>query len=681
MPTVFSLEDIFQKQVFNEETYNAKIDHRLTDFLDGRSLPSLHGKPLEIKDYIISVQGNYLLLFVDRTFIYRRSSQSFVYLLDRNSLQLRLIDAQKILHATFSPDENQIAYVLNNNMYVYTIATAFTTQVTTDGWTNHIINGNCDWVYEEEFAFTKAFEWSLDSKYICFYRFDESKVKEYNMTIYNQNYNEDRRYKYPLAGEDNAKVSLWLYSLDTKILSAIASPDDIEYFPRLMPTPLAKQPFAFLTLNRHQNELHCYLVSIVDGSVCQIYKEVDERYIDMHSHWYFSENGKILYYLSEKNGHWQLIALEIATSKESIIGSAQSEIADVLGWSPNQQFVLLSKVFPSPKERTLWLVNVNSNVEVLVGDNFGWNESVTNSPFDDLILSHSTLHTPAIISHYQWKNDGFVFDKVLIDNKETAILFDLLAKGKFSWQNFMGADGSSLCGWQLLPPDFDSQKKYPILFCNYGGPGSQMVLDRFGGFTAWHEWLAQKGFIIICVDNRGTGGRGADFKKQTYLQLGKMEIEDQIFVANSLAQLPYVDANRIGHWGWSFGGFMSALAISKGTDIFSFAISVAPVTSWRFYDSIYTERYMRTPQENEAGYDENSPLHFASAIKGKYLLIHGTADDNVHFRNSCVWVDEMIAHQIQFDSAYYPNKNHRINGDQTFLHLWTKMSNWLLTQV
>ena len=353
------------------------------------------------------------------------------------------------------------------------------------------------------------------------------------------------------------------------------------------------------------------------------------------------------------------------------------------GWMKKNRLVYYTLAYPTPMDRNLFVSDFEGKTSRMLTSGPGWHSVELNSDFTQFYDYHSTITTPQVVTLYNLnlskKGVTAVQSKVVNESAKIKSVLNQFSMGTPELIRVPNSRGDTLNGWMLKPADFDPSKKYPVLFYNYGGPGSQYVTNKFGAVSMWHQMLAQNGLIVVSVDNTGTGFRGEEFKKKTYLQLGKYEIEDQIDAAKYIGNLPFVDRNRIGHWGWSYGGFMSSLAITKGADVFKAAVAVAPVTSWRFYDNIYTERYMRTPQENPRGYDDNSPLYHTSKIRGKFLLIHGTADDNVHFQNSTEFIKELVKSNVDFESAYYPNKNHGISGinDNTSFHLYSKMTNWI----
>ncbi|HVG40758.1 MAG TPA: DPP IV N-terminal domain-containing protein, partial [Chitinophagaceae bacterium] len=554
--------------------------------------------------------------------------------------------------------------------------------ITTDGKWNHIINGNADWVYEEEFGFSQAYQWSPNSAYIAYYKFDESKVKEYTFTNYNNQYNQQYTYKYPKAGDENSKVDIHVYNLaNGQDIKAQYEQGDI-YIPRIKWT-LSDNKLVVFWMNRLQNNLKLLLTDPASGSSNTLYDEKNKYYVEVTDDWMFLKDGKNYLFTSEMNGYNQIYLYGFDGKKKVQISKLKYDVAEINGVDENAKLIYYTLAYPTPMDRNLFVADFDGKKSTQLTKGTGWHRIVLNDDFTQFYDYHSTINTPQTVSLYDInKKSGIAAIQNKVTN-ESAKLKSVMNEYELSTAEFIrvpNSKGDTLNGWMLKPTNFDPSKKYPVLFCNYGGPGSQQVANRFGAVSFWHQMLAQKGFVVVSVDNTGTGFRGEDFKKKTYLQLGKFEIEDQIDAAKWLAKMPFIDAKNIGHWGWSYGGFMSSLAITKGADVFNAAVAVAPVTSWRFYDNIYTERYMRTPQENAKGYDENSPLNFTDKIKGKYLIIHGLSDDNVHFQNSAQMISALVKSNIDFESAYYPNKNHGISGslDNTTFHLWNQMTNWIL---
>ena len=677
-----TLEDIYKKGTFRGEYVPGFTSNDNEKLFNADSITDAGGKKIETRDYEVSADNKRILFFNGREPIYRRSSKSTVYVYDVDSKKAVLLNQGKVLHPTFSPDGSKIAYVFDNNLYVYDIAAAKTTAITTDGKWNSIINGNCDWVYEEEFEFTRAFEWSPNSTYIAYYKFDESKVKEYEFTVFDKAYNEQYSYKYPKAGEANSTVDIHIYNVSTgNDVKAQYLQGDI-YIPRIKWTQ-QDDKLVIYWMNRHQDDLKLLLTNAATGDLQVMYEENNKRYVEINDNWWFLKDGTNFMFTSEMNGYNQLYNYSLDGKKKVQVSKMKYDIADVNGVDETNRVVYYTLAYPTPMDRNLFASDFDGKNTWMLTKGNGWHRVELNQDFTQFYDYYSDINTPQTVTLYTISKDKkglkAVQNKVVNQSAKLKSVLDQFDLGTVSFIRVPNSKGDTLNGWMLKPSNFDANKKYPVLFCNYGGPGSQQVANRFGAASMWHQMLAENGFIVVSIDNTGTGFRGEEFKKKTYLQLGKYEIEDQIDAAKYLGTLPYIDKNRIGHWGWSYGGFMSSLAITKGADVFKAAIAVAPVTSWRFYDNIYTERYMRTPQENASGYDDNSPINFADKIKGKFLLIHGTADDNVHFQNSVEMVKALVKSNIDFESAYYPNKNHGISGmaDNTTFHLWSKMTNWL----
>ncbi len=699
-----TLEDIYKKGTFRAETvqgFNSMKDGKYyvetivqgiikKSFETGETVDTIiksndvkneKGINLSLNDIAWSNDEKKILVFKDREFIYRRSSKAITYIYDIAAKKSILVDADKVLHATISPDGKKVAFVKNNNLFIKNIAVNKNIQITNDGKWNFIINGNCDWVYEEEFGFSKAFEWSKNSNYIAFYRFDESKVKSYTFTQFDSLYPTQYTYKYPKAGEANSAIDIIIYNIITgkKIIVDIGKEKDI-YVPRIKWIANTNKLCVYW-LNRLQNNLKLLQADAVTGSTNTFYEEKNDKYISINDDIYFFEDGNRFLLTSEKNGFNDLYLGDIKTKTEKQLINEKMEVVDLYGVDENRGNIYFSLAFQT-RNRLPACYNFLTNKTTPLTNIAGTHKLSFSKDYSYFVNNFSTAETPSIITLNKTEDilkNPLLTGKVLKDNaalkKKITEEYNLATP---TFQMIKNGAGVELCSWMLKPKDFDSTKKYPVLFCNYGGPGSQQVANSWGKINMWHHYLTQQGYIVVCVDNTGTGFRGEAFKKKTYLQLGKYEIEDQIDAAKYLATLPYIDAKRIGHWGWSFGGFMSSLAISKGADVFKTAVAVAPVTSWRYYDNIYTERFMRTPQENKKGYDENVPLNYVDKIKGKFLIIHGTADDNVHFQNSVMMIDEMIKKNIDFESGYYPNKNHSISGGNTSFHIYSKMTKFIL---
>ncbi len=679
-----TLEDIYKKGTFRGEPVRGFEGEDINDFVKKEDVKDENGKEIGLGDYTLNEAKNRLLVRTGREAIYRRSSKSYVYLHDIVSKTTKKLDNDKILHATFSPDGSRIAYVKDNNLFLYDIATGSKRAITTDGKWNHIINGNCDWVYEEEFEFTRAYQWSEKGNHIAYYRFDETDVKEYQFTMYNDTYNKQYTYKYPKAGDANSKVEIHIYDIAAnRDVKAQFETGDI-YIPRIKWTKNDDKLVVYW-MNRHQNDLKLLLTDAKTGASDLLYREKNKYFVEINDDWWFLKDGKHMLFTSEMNGFRHLYLYSLDGKTKTQVSKGDFEVTDVNGVDEKNQRIYYTMAWPTPMDRNLFVTDFAGKKTSQLTDGNAWHRVELNDAFTQFYDFRSDLNTPQSVSLFdivadKKKNISAREVKKVSENSKLKNTLDDFGFGKAEFIRVPNSKGDTLNGWMLKPAGFDPTKKYPVLFCNYGGPGSQQVANRFGAVSAWHQLLAQKGFIVVSVDNTGTGYRGEEFKKKTYLQLGKFEIEDQIDAAKYLGKMSFVDANNIGHWGWSYGGFMSSLAITKGNDVFSAAVAVAPVTSWRYYDNIYTERYMRTPQENASGYDDNSPINHTDKIKGKYLIIHGTADDNVHFQNATQMITALVKSNIDFESAYYPNKNHGISGmmDNTSFHLWSKMTKWIM---
>lgn len=650
------------------DKYSYKSGKKIYSILKSSEIDSL-----KFDGYKFNSNEEKLLLKVNTESIYRYSDKSFIYAFDIKSKELIKISDEKISLADFSPNGKMVSYVFDNNLYIYELSSGKTTKCTTDGVKNKIINGATDWVYEEEFAIVKGYEWSHDSKFIAYYKFDESNVKEFSMDLFNQNlYPTQEKFKYPKAGEENSKVSIHILNVNTK-KSFQVNENDFEYTPRIYWAKDSKN-LCVLKLNRHQNHLKLLFTNPESKKTVLIYEEKDSRYIDIHDNIKFLNNGFI--WSSEKDGFNHLYKFSYDSKKMFQITSGEYEITKFYGYNESKKILYYQSNEKSPLQKHIYSINIDGTNKKLLSNGEGVNNANFSTTFDYFINTNSTANQPNYITLNNKKG------KLIRVIKNSGKLIQTLSNYELSKKEFFSFKTEYniyLNGWLIKPPDFDSNKKYPVLMYVYGGPGNQQVLDNWGGRNyMWYQYLAQQGIVIVCVDNRGTGGRGADFKKCTYKELGKLETEDQIAANKYLASLDYIDQNKIGIWGWSYGGYMSSLCLLKGNEIFNFAIAVAPVTNWRFYDTIYTERYMRTPQENPDGYDLNSPINYIKQLKGNYLLVHGSADDNVHYQNTMEMISSLVKENKQFDLFIYPDKNHSIYGGTTRLHLMTKITDFII---
>lgn len=614
-----------------------------------------------------------LLLSTDTEPIYRHSSLSKFYVYDIATKKLSLVDDEKIQEPTFSPDSKKIAFVKNNNIYIKNLETNEITQVTTDGKKNFIINGITDWVYEEEFAFVRAFEWSTDSKDLAYLRFDETNVPTFSVDIYGESlYPTQQVFKYPKAGENNSVVTLFMYNLEIQKASKIDL-ENYEYIPRIKWTTSPNQ-LSVITLNRHQNNLNLFFVNASDFTAKVVLNETNNTYIDITDNLTFLEDNSFIW-TSEKDGFNHIYYYDKNGKLLNQITKGSWEVTDFYGIDETAKTIFYQSTENGSINRTIYSIKLNGKSKKLLTADSGTNEASFSKNKHYFINTYSSATTPPIFTLYNEQGNKI---KVLLDNTELSQKlnnYNLSNKEFFTLKTVNGEFNA----WMLKPTNFDSTKKYALFMTQYSGPGSQSVSNDWNSYNDyWYQLLAEKGYVIVCVDGRGTGYKGADFKKVTYKELGKYEVEDQIESAKELAKNSFINENEIGIWGWSYGGFMASNCILKGNDVFTMAVAVAPVTSWRFYDSIYTERYMQTPQENPSGYDDNSPLNFAYLLKGKFLIIHGSGDDNVHVQNTMRLTNALIEENKQFDMAIYPDRTHGIyRGKNTRLHLFTKMTNFI----
>ncbi len=604
--------------------------------------------------------------------IFRRSFKGTFYAYDIASKELTLI-GKEIQEPVFSPDNEKVAFAKNNNLFIKNVKTNAVTQVTVDGKKNSIINGITDWVYEEEFAFVRAFEWSNNSTYLAYLRFDETNVPTFSMDMVGSElYPSQQVFKYPKAGEENAKVSLHMYNV-SKASKKQISLGDYEYIPRIKWSN-SDDILVATTLNRHQNNLNLFKVNALNNTTTLLLNETDKAYVDITDNLTFLVDNSFIW-TSEKEGYNHIYHYDFNGKLINQITKGNWEVTNYYGFNERKKTIYYQSVENGSTNRGVYSIGLDGRKKKLLSNNDGQNNAAFSTNLNYFINTFSSSDTPPIYSLFSDKGKMI---KVIKDNTQ---LKEDLSAYKLSPKEFstININGNELNMWMIKPLGFDKTKKYPMLMFQYSGPGSQQVANRWNGANDyWHNMLAQKGMIVVCVDGRGTGLKGANFKKVTQKELGKYEVEDQIAAAKALAKRSYIDEDNIGIWGWSYGGFMSTNCLLKGNDVFSTAIAVAPVTSWRFYDSVYTERYMQTPQENASGYDDNSPINYADKLEGNYLLVHGTGDDNVHVQNSMRMINALIAADKQFDMFIVPDRTHGIyKGKNTRLNLYTKMTNFI----
>ncbi|PKP48953.1 MAG: S9 family peptidase [Bacteroidetes bacterium HGW-Bacteroidetes-11] len=663
------------------EKFSYKTGKKVADILDLEQFED--DKVKMVVDYEFSADESKVLIQSDYEPLYRRSFKANYFIYDIKSKAFTpLSDKGMQQLATFSPDGSKIAFVRDNNIFITDIATGKEQPITTDGKFNEIINGAPDWVYEEEFSFNKAFEWSPDGKKLAYMKFDERNVKMFGMTMFqgqkpaldeNALYPANSQFKYPKAGEDNSVVTVHIYNLESgNTIRVNVGPEKDQYIPRIRFTsdPLI---LAVLRLNRLQNELEILKVNANTGKSDVMFKETNKYFIDEgnYDNITFLPDGKHFVMTSERDGWSHLYLFGMDGNLVRQLTSGEYDITEFYGFDPSEKKFYYQAAGLSPMGREIYTVTMDGKSKMLTSGN-GTHSAEFSSTYKYYIHKWSSASSPVIYTLYDAAGKKI---RVLEDNQK---LVETLAEYKPRLKEFFTfttAEGVTLNGFVIYPPEFDPAKKYPVLMNQYSGPNSQQVTDNWSfGFD---EYIASQGYIVMCVDPRGTGGRGEAFRKVTYLQLGKYETIDQIEAAKYAATLPYIDAGRIGIWGWSYGGFISSSCMVKGEGVFSVGIAVAPVTNWRYYDNIYTERFMRKPQDNPEGYDQNSPLFFADKLQGKLFLIHGAADDNVHVQNTMEFSERLVQAGKQFDQMIYTNRNHGIYGGNTRMHLFAMIEEYL----
>lgn len=690
---VIAVEDIWAKPLFwprmipgfnwfDDSHYTSVAEGKIvkSDVLTGAQAEVLFDNPdhIEFDDYFFSGDKSRIYLSSETEEIYRHSFKAIYYVYDLKEKKLRKISPDKIAYVTPSPDGEMVAYTRDNNLYYSTLKDLTPVPVTTDGKTNEIINGSTDWVYEEEFSFTRAFFWSPDSKKIAFLRFDESEVKEYTMQLWNELYPVNYRFKYPKAGEKNSTVTVHCYQIENNSLKKIYEYPGDGYIPRLMWT---RDPdiISIQTLNRHQNDFKILHASVRNGTVTPVYEEKNNSYVEITDDLAYLKDGKHFILTSEKDGFKHIYKFDMNGSPAGQLTRGGWE-TDKLWIDEKNDKIYYTSTEVSPLERHLYSVNMGGKQKKRLTQKSGTHDVDFNPGFTYFMDTYSSLNTPPVFSLQEVKSGKEI--KVYEDNRRLQKTMEEYKLSPATFFHFTTPDNVLLNGFMIKPMQMDPQKKYPVLVFVYGGPGYQSVKDTWQGPNYfWFQMLAQQGYVVVSVDNRGTGGRGANFKKITQNQLGKYETEDIIHTAKYLGALPFIDKERIGIFGWSFGGYLASLAMTLGAEYYKTGIAVAPVTNWRFYDTIYTERYLGLPQENSEGYDKYSPVTYADKLKGNYLLVHGTADDNVHVQNSLVMADALVRSNKQFDVFYYTDRNHGIYGGNTRLHLYNMMTDFILKKL
>lgn len=682
MDELQSLKNTNQYTVLNFDRASRSMQIDLYDFATLKKVATLidsksHKDLAEgIDSYVFSADEKMILIANSSIQIFRHSFTADYFLYDTTTKNLTKLFDFQVQEPTFSPDGKKIAYAKENNLYVYDIATKKSTQITNDGKKNAIINGITDWVYEEEFAFVRAFDWSADSKKLAFIRFDESEVPEFSMSIFRKDlYPTVETFKYPKAGEKNSTVSLHIYDVATASKKDVNLSNYSDFYIARMKWTKDANVLSAQVLNRHQDNLDLLFIDGNAATAKVVLNEKDKAYVDVTDNLTFLKDNSFIW-TSEKDGFNHIYLYDKTGKLKNQVTKGNWEITNYYGFDEKSNTVFYQSVENGSINRDVYRIGIDGKNKTRLTSQTGTNTATFSPNYQYFINAFSSATQPPVYSLNESKSGKSI--QVIENNEALATklkAYDIATKEFFVLKT---SKGHSLNAWMIKPKDFDASKKYPVFMYQYSGPGSQQVNNDWNSADDfWFAMLAQQGYIVACVDGRGTGFKGAEFKKCTQKELGKFEVEDQIDAAKVIGSYSYVDASRMGIWGWSYGGFMASNCIMKGADVFKMAIAVAPVTNWRFYDSIYTERYMQTPQENASGYDDNSPINHVDKLKGKFLLIHGSADDNVHVQNSMQMMEALIQANKQFDSQIYPDKNHGIYGGKTRIQLFNKMTNFI----
>lgn len=642
--------------------------------------------------YIMSPDGTRMLICTNRKPIYRRSYKADFYIYTIKSRKLeKLSDDGSEQIPTWSPDGQQVAFVRDNNIYlVKLLYDNALSQVTTDGKFNSIINGLPDWVYEEEFGFNSALAFNADGTMLCWIKYDESQVKTYSLQLYKgmdpakeqyEVYPGDYSYKYPKAGEDNSKVSVWSYDIKSRKTRQLDIPLDAEgYIPRLKSTSDPNRMIVY-TMNRHQDVLNLYGVDPRSTVSHLLIRESVPKYVKEEAMSGTLIGKRHILLPSDRDGYMHLYIYDMNGQLQRKVGDGNFDITAVYGYDEENGDVFYQAALPTPHDRQIMVTHKNGRTECLSAKE-GWNSAIFSGDYQYFVNTWSDANTPYT---YTVCNRSGKTLSTRVDNKELKEKIQRYGWTKKEMFSFTTSEGVRLDGWMVKPANFDPSKKYPVIMFQYSGPGSQEVenswaIGSMGNGGAYDMYLAQQGFIVVCVDGRGTGGRGAEFEKSIYLTMGDKESKDQVETALYLGTLPYVDKDNIGIWGWSFGGFNTLMSMSEGRNVFKAGVAVAPPTNWRYYDSVYTERYMRTPKENANGYGDN-PIARAEKLHGALLICHGTADDNVHPQNSFEYAEALVQADKDFKENYYTNRNHSIFGANTRNHLLRQIAEWFETHL
>ncbi|MDR1584879.1 MAG: S9 family peptidase [Prevotellaceae bacterium] len=662
-----------------------KYNYRSGAFVDTVfSVSQVKNCPFDnISGYEFSPDESKLILYANPKMRYRRSFTADYYIYDVKQREISPLSEYGAQEAPlFSPDSRYVAFARNNNLFMKKLDFGTEIPLTKDGEMGKVINGIADWVYEEEFTATRYFEWSADSKQLAFVKFEERDVPLFEMQLFDKPEKDGElpvypslyTFKYPKAGMPNSKASVCVYEdfyKTTKVMK-FGEQDGDFYIPRIQWTNAPEQ-LAVFRLNRNQNQLDIYFANPKSTVTKLILRQEDKYYVDYENveNTCFTQDGRYFITISEEDGYRHIYQYQMNGTLHKQLTKGKWDVTKFYGYDETRKTLYFQSAEVSPLQRDVYSLDGKGKKTRLTNGQ-GTHDASFNSRFSMFVDNASSLKSPGKLTLC---DHGGKAIRVLEDNAALAEKFASLNLPEKRFFNLTTSKGVTLNGWIIQPEQADASKKYPVLLTQYSGPDSQSALDRWN--IGWEYYLATKGYVVVCVDGRGTGARGSEFRKCTYQQLGLLETEDQIETAKYMAKQPYVDAERIGIWGWSYGGFMTLMAMSSGENIIKAGIAVAPVTDWRLYDSAYTERFMRRPQENFAGYDQASPLLKADKLQGRLLIVHGTSDDNVHVQNTMLYIKRLVEAEKQFEMQLYTDKNHSILGTKERRHLYTRMSEFL----
>jgi len=667
-----------------EENASGNTDLYRVDALTGTKALVVRGadlvppgavKPVAIEQYQFSGDGSKLLIFTNSARVWRENTKGTFFVWDLTARRLTPVSTRPGYQqfAKFSPEGRRVAFVRENNIYVTDLATGDETAVTRDGGEN-VINGTSDWVYEEELNLRDAFRWSPDGRRIAFWRLDQTAIRPFYLLNQDSLYPSLVPVRYPKAGTPNSEVKIGVVEISSGRTAWIELGPDKDVYVAAMDFADAPDQLWLTRLNRHQNRLDLLMADATSGAARVIMTDADSAWVDANQPRWI-DGGKQFLFVSERDGNDQVYLFDRGGSLVRRVTPGGWDVQDVYGVDEKSRVLYFSGAIDGPLGRQLLRVGLDGKGLARISTDPGTHSAAFAPTFALYVETYSQAGVPPVQTLR--RSDGALV-RTIASNAKLREKVSGLGVNRPEFITVKTPDGVELNAWIIKPQGFDPARRYPLLMNVYGGPGSQTVTDSWGGANyLWHQMLAQDGYLVASVDNRGTGGRGAKFMKQTYLHLGRYESTDQIAGARWFAAQPYVNPDRIGIWGWSYGGYMTSLSMFRGAGVFKAALAVAPVTDWRFYDTIYTERYMRTPQENAAGYDESAPLMYADSLRGSFLLVHGTGDDNVHVQNSERLVERLEAANKQFDMRIYPNKTHSIAGGATRENLYGLFTSWL----